>query len=99
VEKVRSFYNRIYVLPANKIRWGRGCLVGVDLGPLFEPAPDGQWQLCSATRARSLCIERISAKYPWLSDGDVSLILEGWELGKEFGLGSAHTSSKSTGEP
>ncbi len=97
--EVRSCYNRICVLCASRIRWGRGCLVGTDLGLLFESAPDGQLKLCSATRARSSCIQNISAKYPWLSDGDDLLILEGWELGAEFGRDNAHTLQRSTEEP
>jgi hypothetical protein len=85
--EVHSCYSRICVLCASRILWGRGCSLGLDLGHAFERAPDGNWQLCSATRARNECIENISAKYPWLSHGDALLILEGWELGREFGLG------------
>jgi hypothetical protein len=97
--EVRSCYNRICAQSASKIRWGRGCPAGIDLGPALEPAQDGSWEPCKATHARSSCIECISAKYPWLSYGDAALILEGWELGREFGAGNIHTSHSSTVEP
>jgi hypothetical protein len=97
--EVRSCYNRICVLSASRVRWGRGLSVGLDLGPLFESGPDESLQPCCATHARSSCIECISAKYPWLSDGDDLLILEGWELGRKFGVGTARTSGKSTEGP
>jgi hypothetical protein len=32
-------------------------------------------------------IETMSAKFPWVSAVDELLILEGWEMGKQFALG------------
>jgi hypothetical protein len=94
--EVRSCYNHICVLSANRIHWGRGCSAGLDLGPVFDLGPDGTLEPCKATHARNSCIQYMLAKYPWISYGDAFLILQGWELGREYALGNAHTPQKNT---
>lgn len=98
--EVRSCYGRICVLRDSRIRWGRaGSREGLDLGPLFVSGSDGHLEYSTEPLARSTGIESISAKYPWLNDGDDLLILEGWELGKQFALGNVCSSRMDTAEP
>jgi hypothetical protein len=97
--EVRSCYGRICVLRANRIRWGRFAFRGLPLGPLSEYGTDGRFQLCKETLARNLCIEDITAKYPWLSEGDDLLILEGWERAKHFYTGRLDMSRKDMALP
>ena len=36
------------------------------------------------------------AKNRWASDGDILLFLQGWEMGKEFSLGTSYVYSEKT---
>jgi hypothetical protein len=98
--EVRSCYGRICVLLDSKTRLVRaGKLYGVDLGPICVSGTDGHPEYNTEPLARSRGIESIFAKYPWLSVGDDLLILEGWELGKQFALGNVCSPRKETVEP
>ncbi len=95
--EVRSFYNRICVLrDRRKTQTDR--YDGIDLGPLLESAlmerdhgfhPIEREALaahlvpCRETVSRSRDIENLFSKYPWVSDGDILLFLEGWEMGTQ----------------
>jgi hypothetical protein len=56
----------------------------LELGPLTEEGPLGELRPCKATIGRTQCIESLTAKYPWISFGDVLLALDGWEMGSEY---------------
>jgi hypothetical protein len=98
--EVRSCYGRIDALLGNRTRWDRvGAPDGLDLGPICVRGSNGHRQYNTEPLARNAGIENISAKYPWLSYGDELLILEGWELGKQFAIGNACTPRVDTAEP
>src|SRR5207248_773263 len=87
--ELRSLSNRIYALRDRNNHFA--CFSDVlELGPLFELDAQGEYlQLCKETFARNESIERISAKYPWVSAGDTLLFLEGWEMGRQFAMHTA----------
>ena len=97
--ELRSLSNRICALRDRNSHFA--CFSDVlELGPLFELDAQGEYlQLCKETFARNESIERISAKYPWVSAGDTLLFLEGWEMGKQFALHSACNKNKETEQP
>ena len=55
----------------------------LDLGPLYEEGPSGEMQPCKATIARTQYVEFLLARYPWASDADILLALDGWDKGTE----------------
>ena len=71
-------------------------MVIVGLGPMFEALPNGHLLLCRETLSRNEGIETMSAKFPWVSAVDELLILEGWEMGKQFALGIMGTACRGT---
>ena len=101
--EVRSLCNRIRVLrDRRKMQTDRYDGMSVDLGPLLEPklnesvsqhsqqeAPAGCLVPCTETLCRSRDIESLFSKFPWASDADILLFLEGWEMGRR----SAHDSA------
>jgi hypothetical protein len=56
----------------------------LDLGPLYEECPSGELVPCKATIARTQYVEFLLARYPWASDVDVLLALDGWDKGTEL---------------
>lgn len=48
---------------------------------MYEEAPSGEIVPCKATLARTQYIEFLLARYPWASDADVLLALDGWDKG------------------
>jgi len=46
---------------------------------MFEESPIGEIVPCKATFARTQYIEFLLAKYPWASDADILLALDGWD--------------------
>ena len=51
----------------------------IDLGPLYEESPSGELVPCKATIARTQYVEFLLARYPWASDADILLALDGWD--------------------
>jgi hypothetical protein len=84
---------------AGRIRTLRGRRTGraaTDCGPLYEVAPSGQLRLSLETTARIQGIEALTAKYPWASEADWMLALEGWEMGRGFSRCNAGTTCTDT---
>lgn len=95
--EVRSLRGRICVLRDKKRAAGnQRPVVIVGLGPMFEALPNGHLLLCRETLSRNEGIETMSAKFPWVSAVDELLILEGWEMGKQFALGIMGTACRDT---
>ncbi len=95
--EVRSLRVRICVLRDKKRAAGnQRPVVIVGLGPMFEALPNGHLLLCRETLSRNEGIETMSAKFPWVSAVDELLILEGWEMGKQFALGIMGTACRDT---
>src|ERR1700722_5755603 len=76
LSEVRSLPHRIRMLSRKTTQ-----NFPMDLGPLFEKTPSGEMVPCKATIARTQYIEFLLARYPWASDGDVLLALDGWDKG------------------
>jgi hypothetical protein len=74
--EVRSFPHRIRMLR-------RKTNHPIDLGPLYEESPSGELLPCKATVARTQYVEFLLARYPWASDADILLALDGWDRGTE----------------
>jgi hypothetical protein len=55
----------------------------IDLGPIYEEGPDGELLPCKATIARTQYVEFLLARYPWASEADVLLAVDGWDKGTE----------------
>jgi hypothetical protein len=55
--------------------------VGVDLGQALEsePGADGYLSPCAETGRRSIGIEMLQTKYPWVCSTDMTLFLLGFE--------------------
>ena len=64
----------------------------LDLGPLYEESPSGELVPCKATIARTQYVEYLLARYPWASDSDILLALDGWDKGTELVRHSSDTS-------
>src|SRR6266851_3546887 len=95
--EVRSLRVRICVLRDKKRAAGnQRPVVIVGLGPMFEASPNGHLLLCRETLSRNEGIETMSARFPWVSAVDDLLILEGWEMGKQFALGIMGTACRDT---
>src|SRR6266446_7997393 len=86
VSEVRSFPHRIRMLFQKTNR-------PLDLGPLYEELPSGELVPCKATIARTQYVEFLLARYPWASDADILLALDGWDKGTECFLRSQDTGS------
>jgi hypothetical protein len=76
VSEVRRVPRRIRMLP-------RRTNDPLDLGPLYEELPSGELVPCKATIARTQYVEFLLARYPWASDADILLALDGWDKGTE----------------
>lgn len=63
----------------------------IDLGPIYEESPSGQLLPCKATIARTQYVEFLLARYPWATDADILLALDGWNKGTEYSLGTRGT--------
>lgn len=74
VSEVRSFAHRIRILSRRRRHRDP-----IDLGPMFEESPTGELVPCKATLARTQYIEFLLARFPWASDADVLLALDGWD--------------------
>jgi hypothetical protein len=48
---------------------------------MFEQFPDGEIAPCKATIVSTQYIEFLLARFPWASDADVLLALDGWDKG------------------
>ena len=70
---------------------------GICCGPLLEEQSDGHLLLSRSTNARSESIEAIYSRYPWAGEGDVMLVLAGWDMGSEFARRTSGTKSMDTG--
>jgi hypothetical protein len=77
VSEVRSFPRRIRIVRRRKSD-------PIDLGPLYEESPSGELVPCKATIARTQYVEFLLARYPWASDADILLALDGWDKGTEL---------------
>jgi hypothetical protein len=85
LSEARSFAHRIRTLSRRRHHRPDP----IDLGPMFEQAPDGAIAPCKATIARTQYIEFLLARFPWASDADVLLALDGWDKGTKLVLGTA----------
>lgn len=65
----------------------------VDLGPLTKETPEGHAVTCMSTASRSRCIEAVSTKYPWVTDAELLIALDAWEMGSEYTRGNLDTSN------
>ncbi len=84
LSEVRSVPHRIRMLP-------RKTSDPIDLGPLYERSPSGDLQPCKATIARTQYVEFLLARYPWVSEADILLALDGWDKGTEGFLSTRDT--------
>lgn len=76
VSEVRSLAHRIQMLSQRRRRRDP-----IDLGPMYEVDLNGETVPCKATIARTQYIEFLLARYPWASDADILLALDGWDKG------------------
>ena len=90
VSEARSLPHRIRLISQRKNRQP----VPLDLGPLYEEDPSGEIVPCKATIARTQYIEFLLARYPWVSDADILLALDGWDKGTEYLVRNRDTSKK-----
>lgn len=88
VSELRSLPHRIRLL-SQKTSAGR---LPLDLGPMYEETPNGEFVPCKATHARMQYIEFVLARYPWATAADLLLALDGWDKGTES---QSHTSDTS----
>jgi hypothetical protein len=86
VSEVRSVRHRIRMLP-------RKTSDPIDLGPLYEESPSGELLPCKATVARTQYVKFLLARYPWVSEADILLALDGWNKGTEGFLRTQDTSN------
>lgn len=75
--EVRSLAHRIQMLSRRRHRRTEP----IDLGPMFEQLPNGEIVPCKATIARTQYVEFLLARFPWASDADIELALDGWDKG------------------
>ena len=94
VSEARSFAHRIGMLSRKRRRRDP-----IDLGPMFVEAPNGEIVPCTATLARTQYIEFLLARYPWASDADILLALDGWDKGTTQTPHSADIASMREIEP
>jgi hypothetical protein len=81
LSEARSFVHRIRMLS----RKMNHCCEPIDLGPMFEESRTGEIVPCKTTTARMQYIEFLLARFPWASDADILLALDGWDHGtREF---------------
>ena len=79
--EMNSLVGRICVL-----RERRTGLPPNDLGPLYRVQGSASERLVMSAEpfARNASIQKICSKYRWVSVADVMLVLEGWDMGKEY---------------
>jgi hypothetical protein len=92
--EIRSFLCRIQILRDK--RWAQPA---IDLGPLYEPTLSGHLLLSAETQHRTSSIQSLFAKYPWASGSDAMLVLEGWDMGKQFAACSEGNNNMETETP
>lgn len=80
LSEVRSLPHRIQMLSRKTNRQS----VLIDLGPAFEENPNGEISECKATIARTQYVEFLLSRFPWASDADILLALDGWDRGTEY---------------
>lgn len=80
LSEARSFAHRIRTLSRRRHHRPDP----IDLGPMFEEGPNGEIKPCKATIARTQYIEFLLARFPWASDADVLLALDGWDKGTKL---------------
>ena len=83
VSEARSFAHRTRMLSRKRNRRDP-----IDLGPMFEQGPNGEMVPCKATIARTQYVEFLLARFPWASDADIELALDGWDKGTTVLLGT-----------
>lgn len=83
--EVRSLPRRIGMLSQRTYRHSDP----IDLGPMFEKTQSGETVPCKATIARTQYVEFLLARYPWATDADILLALDGWDKGTEWALDTA----------
>jgi hypothetical protein len=70
----------------------------IDLGPILQEEPgSGCLVRCIRTQARIDCIQTLSARYPWVSEIDILLALDAWDMGAKFSQCSAGTEDMGVG--
>ena len=82
LSEVHSFPHRIQMLAQRTYRHSDP----IDLGPMFEQGPSGETVPCKATIARTQYVEFLLARFPWASDADIALALDGWDKGTRWAL-------------
>jgi len=87
LSEARSFAHRIRTLSRRRRRRPDP----IDLGPMFEVTPAGETVPCKATIARTQYIEFLLARFPWASDADILLALDGWDKGTKLSHDTADT--------
>jgi hypothetical protein len=70
----------------------------MDPSPLHEEAPDGLVVLSAGTQHRTTSIQSLLAKYLLASACDVMLVLEGWDMERQFSLRSEGNRNTETAE-
>jgi hypothetical protein len=75
--ETRSLRGRICTLLATKYWW-------VDFGSLGARLPDGRLIPNARTEARSLGTQELLSRYPWASNTDMAIFLEGFRAGEQF---------------
>jgi len=65
----------------------------VDCGPVAGYRADGYLVECKKTRTCSEDIHKLSLLYPWLTPQEVSVLVQGWRAGAEWGQNDAHKCS------
>ena len=93
VSEVRSLPHRICILSRKTNHQNHP----VDFGPIFEKTPSGEIVPCKATIARTQYIEFLLARYPWATEADVLLALDGWDKGTEYLSRTSDTSNMDEG--
>jgi hypothetical protein len=89
----RTLVSEIRIVPHRIRMLHRKTNDPIDLGPLYERSPSGHLLPCKATIARTQYVEFLLARYPWVSEADVLLALDGWDKGTEGFLNSRDTGS------
>jgi hypothetical protein len=69
----------------------------VDFGPAFQRLGDGSLQPDDRTNARSVGIDTLSAKYPWIDTVDCRIFLSGFDEGERYSR-RTHDSGNESGK-
>jgi hypothetical protein len=79
--EMRSLTHRIRILHKSKSRKDPRM---VSCGLLFDRVSTGHLVLSHSTVARVEDAIAMCSKYPWVSDADMILALDGWDLGSKY---------------